>query len=69
MVAPHPTRTHSLARRYDRRRHQRVSVSLLGRFMLEDLREFPCQTLNLSPGSVAVTTPSSARSASGWSFT
>jgi c-di-GMP-binding flagellar brake protein YcgR len=57
MVAPHPTRRHSLARRHDRRRHYRVSVSLLGRFMLEDRREFPCQTLNLSPGSVAVTTP------------
>jgi c-di-GMP-binding flagellar brake protein YcgR len=57
MVAPQPTRRHALARHHDRRRHYRVGVSLLGRFMLEDRREFPCQTLNLSPGSVAVTTP------------
>jgi hypothetical protein len=25
--------------------------------MLEDRREFPCQTLNMSPGSIALTTP------------
>ena len=59
MAAPHPApRRHLLAaRRHDRRRHYRVTISLLGRFMLENQLEFPCQTLNLSPGSIAVTTP------------
>jgi len=60
MVAPQSTRRHSLARYHDRRRHYRVNISLLGRFMLENRREFPCQTLNLSPGSVALTTSSIA---------
>ncbi|MFZ0374829.1 MAG: PilZ domain-containing protein, partial [Xanthobacteraceae bacterium] len=34
----------------DRRRHQRVKVNLLGRYMLPDRREFPCQVINMSPG-------------------
>jgi c-di-GMP-binding flagellar brake protein YcgR len=53
-----PTQTfrqRPLIRQHDRRRFQRVSVSLLGRFMLEDRREYPCQTIDMSPGSVAVT--------------
>ena len=45
------------ARQHDRRRYQRVNVNLLGRFMLEDRREYPCQTQNISPGSLAVMTP------------
>jgi hypothetical protein len=40
----------------ERRRHQRVKVNLLGRYMLEDRREFPCQTLNMSPGGAALIT-------------
>lgn len=40
----------------ERRRHQRVKVSLTGRFMREDRHEFPCQTLNMSPGGVALRT-------------
>jgi len=47
----------SLTRNYDRRRYQRVRVNLLGRFMLEDRREYPCQTVDMSPGSVALITP------------
>jgi hypothetical protein len=43
--------------RPDRRRHQRVRVNLLGRFMLEDRREYPCQTIDMSPGSAALITP------------
>lgn len=39
----------------DQRRHQRVRVSLLGRYMLSDLREYPCQTVDMSPGGVRVT--------------
>jgi hypothetical protein len=41
----------------DRRRHQRVKVTLLGRYMLEDRREFPCQTIDMSPGGVALFAP------------
>jgi hypothetical protein len=41
----------------ERRRHQRVKVVLLGRFMLENREEYPCQTLNMSPGGVAVLAP------------
>jgi hypothetical protein len=38
----------------ERRRHQRVNVNLLGRYMLADRREFPCQVTNMSPGGMAV---------------
>jgi hypothetical protein len=41
----------------DRRRHQRVKVNLLGRYMLPDRREFPCQVINMSPGGMAVVAP------------
>lgn len=41
----------------ERRRHQRVKVMLLGRYMLEDRREFPCQTIDMSPGGVALSAP------------
>jgi hypothetical protein len=34
----------------ERRRFQRVSVNLLGRYMLLDRREYPCQVSNMSPG-------------------
>ena len=57
MVTPQTFRQRSLIRQHDRRRNQRMNVHLLGRFMLEDRREYPCQTLNMSPGSVALTTP------------
>ena len=38
----------------ERRRHQRVKVNLLGRYMLADRREFPCQVINMSPGGLAL---------------
>lgn len=44
----------------ERRRHQRVKVNLLGRYMLPDRREFPCQVVNMSPGGMAVLAPVSA---------
>lgn len=50
-------RQRPLVRQHDRRRYQRVGVNLLGRFMLEDRQEYPCQTQNISPGSVAIVTP------------
>lgn len=54
-------RQRSLLRQHDRRRYQRVKVNLLGRFMLEDRHEYPCQTADMSPGSIALTTPISGR--------
>jgi len=41
----------------ERRRHQRVKVSLLGRYMLSNHREYPCQTVDISPGGVALIAP------------
>src|SRR5580700_5448626 len=45
----------------ERRRFQRVRVDLLGRYMLPDRREFPCQVVNMSPGGMAVLAPVSAQ--------
>ena len=48
----------------ERRRFQRVKVHLLGRYMLPDRREFPCQIINMSPGGLALCSrPASAMSA------
>jgi PilZ domain len=41
----------------ERRRFQRVRVNLLGRYMLADRREFPCQVTDMSPGGMAVVAP------------
>jgi hypothetical protein len=41
----------------ERRRFQRVSVNLLGRYMLADRREYPCQVTNMSPGGMALVAP------------
>lgn len=41
----------------DRRTHQRVKVDLLGRFMLSNRREYPCQLINMSPGGAALIAP------------
>lgn len=46
---------------HEKRRFQRVSVNLLGRFMLEDRKEYPCQTRDVSPGSAALITPVAGR--------
>jgi len=59
-VAPEQIRQSETALR-DKRRYYRVSVNLLGRFMLEDRKEYPCQTKNISPGSVALITPIETR--------
>jgi len=45
----------------ERRRFQRVRVDLLGRYMLPDRREYPCQVVNMSPGGMAVITPVSGQ--------
>jgi hypothetical protein len=38
-------------------RFQRVKVSILGRYMLADRREFPCQIIEMSPGDAIVIAP------------
>jgi PilZ domain-containing protein len=45
----------------ERRRFQRVPVDLLGRYMLPDRREFPCQVVNMSPGGMALIAPVSGQ--------
>ncbi len=47
-----PIRTRAEANKY-----QRVKVSVLGRYMLADRREFPCQILEMSPGDALVIAP------------
>lgn len=47
-----PTRTYVQMPRF-----QRVKVSVLGRYMLTDRREFPCQVLEMSPGDAVVIAP------------
>src|SRR5213082_2861223 len=47
----------SLPASQERRRFQRVKVHLLGRYMLPDRREFPCQIINMSPGGLALLAP------------
>jgi hypothetical protein len=47
-----PVRTRAEANKY-----QRVKVSVLGRYMLADRREFPCQILEMSPGDALVIAP------------
>ncbi|SON55430.1 putative glycosyltransferase [Hartmannibacter diazotrophicus] len=43
--------------RPERRRFQRVKINVLGRFMLTNRNEYPCQVVNMSPGGVALMTP------------
>lgn len=38
----------------ERRAYSRFDVKIYGRFMLEDLSEYPCQVLNISPGDVSL---------------
>jgi hypothetical protein len=46
-----------LTHKEERRRFQRVKVNLLGRYMLADRREFPCQVIDMSPGGMALLAP------------
>lgn len=41
----------------DRRRHQRVTLCILGRSLFENGREYPCRILDISPGGVALRSP------------
>ncbi len=55
---PHAPRA---ARRADLPRFQRVRVSILGRYMLPDRREFPCQIIEMSPGDAVVIAPTAGQ--------
>jgi hypothetical protein len=50
--SPRPVRAYAQMPRF-----QRVKVSVLGRYMLADRREFPCQVLEMSPGDACVIAP------------
>lgn len=43
------------------RRFQRVKMSALGRYMLADRREFPCQAIEMSPGDAIIIAPASGQ--------
>ena len=38
----------------ERRRHNRVELRIPGRYMLADGREYPCETVNISPTGIAL---------------
>ena len=53
----------------DRRRHKRIAVTLLGRFMRESKEEHPCKLIDISAGGAAVLPRCRCRWASAWSPT
>lgn len=60
--APHPRefarKSKALTRIVpDRRRHKRVAVTLLGRFMRENRQEYPCKLHDISVGGAAIKSP------------
>lgn len=61
MVPENSPRERPLLKNYDRRRYARVDVNLLGRFMLEDRQEYPCQTVDMSPGDAVLIAPVTPR--------
>jgi hypothetical protein len=56
MNAPALTSSHSSEVLKEDRQFQRVAVTLFGRYMLEDRREYPCQIQDMSPGSASLVT-------------
>ncbi|MCX7340695.1 MAG: PilZ domain-containing protein [Hyphomicrobiales bacterium] len=45
------------SRPIERRRHSRVKVALLGRYMLQNRSEYPCQSVDMSVGGLMLTAP------------
>jgi len=43
----------------EKRRFQRVRVNILGRYMLPNRREYPCQIVDMSPGGARLVAPAS----------
>jgi hypothetical protein len=54
---PKPVAAAPGKRSQERRRFSRVKIALLGRYMLSSRQEFPCQSVDLSPGGAAVLAP------------
>lgn len=54
-----PSRHRRLAKAIspDRRRHKRVSLTLLGRFMRANRQEYPCKLIDISVGGAALMSP------------
>ncbi|SHF30163.1 hypothetical protein SAMN02745157_2146 [Kaistia soli DSM 19436] len=46
---------------YDRRRYRRYEIALLGRYMLESRREYPCQTIDISTDTLSLAAPIQGR--------
>lgn len=44
-------------RALDRRRHCRAVVAILGRYMLASRQEYPCQSVDMSPGGLSLVAP------------
>lgn len=57
--APISHRAHTIASRItpDRRRHKRVNVTLLGRFMRASRQEYPCKLIDISVGGASMMSP------------
>jgi hypothetical protein len=47
----------TLIEQVEGRRFQRVPVALFGRYMLESKTEYPCQTIEMSPGDILLFAP------------
>src|SRR4051794_30258613 len=60
-VAPEASASYALssplAVAVDRRRHKRVALTLLGRFMRANKQEYPCKLIDISVGGVAMNSP------------
>lgn len=52
-----PENERSVGRKSDKRRHARVKLALLGRYMLNNRQEYPCQTVDFSPGGLSLVAP------------
>lgn len=61
MMAPAEKGLDVLSRVRERRWFQRVRLNLLGRYILSDRREYPCQVQDMSPGGVALVAPVSGK--------
>lgn len=55
------TRLQSIIDQNENRRFQRVPVTMFGRYMLESRREYPCQTIEMSPGDMTLFAPVKAQ--------
>jgi hypothetical protein len=54
-------RLRSILEQNENRRFQRVPVVMFGRYMLESRREYPCQTIEMSPGDMTLFAPVKAQ--------